>query len=831
MHSPMSQIYQQVIQNQRLASDPSANVWVNASAGSGKTKVLVDRILRLLLNGTDPKTIVCITFTQAAAYEMYDRLLTHLESWSIASDHELKSKLDQLDPEFQLTPSFLFKARQLFNRVLDEPVQIQTIHSFAQRILSSCPLDSNLPFAARLMDEVDEVNTRRMIKQALDHTLDNELTTGELKRLYTTFSQTKFHSIVHKVLDEQGFFRLILLEGVDVFRRKLQDYLHNPRTEQAVLNEIKQMDVTVFAPLSTVNTASDSDLQFIRNLLTALSSCQLEELADVLLTDKGTPRKRLLSKKVMDTLPEVSQQLHALADRVYDLDQELKKSRTITATFSVVRIAEELLSTYSTLKRHHGVMDYDDLIFHAIELLSNSATAQSILYRLDSTINHILIDEAQDTNLYQWKLIDYIIDNFFQSDIHKTIFVVGDHKQSIFGFQGTDPDIFHRIKTYYANKPSVCAWNDISLDVSFRSLQAILEFTDTLFKETSLLTPYTPHTSFRGNGGRVIVHPLCTSDENTSEDVHEQLANQIADQVVELCQSRSYEDILILIRKRGEHLDQVQHVFTQRAIPFAAPNRNFMHQDHLVQLVMQVITLSNQPYDHATLMQLLLNPLLDLGQTALDMAIDRARSVEAFSSDLWQALPQINTLQSIIATSPTSEIMYLSICMWAMQYLNVDTHQLANALTVYDFLAHWVWDNDDYTLASSEYSHWIQSIAIPQGSRVNKGAVRILTIHGAKGLQASVVILMDTTQPPVSRNVWGHDDDQNVFLCTPQRRDESAEYQALKAQHKSNEMKEYYRLLYVALTRAADELHIFGATKSKLSPESWYALCSKTQPN
>lgn len=584
----MHNIHETIAANQLAASNPQANVWVNASAGSGKTKVLIDRLLRLLLQGANPKAIVCITFTQAAALEMKLRLLHILEAWAVLSNDDLRQRLIQLDPSFDANPKLIEKARLLLNHIFDEPVQIQTIHSFSQTILSSCPVESNVPFASQLMDDV---TMKRLIKQATSALFKQHDVSRDLNRVYTVFSSAKFNDIVTKILDEQAFFRFIVMDGIDVFQHRLTSYLGHPRTEAAVLEEIA-FNLANFNVdrLIDVREASDNDKTFIHAATKALKTHRLEPLTDVLLTEKGTPRKRLVSKKVSEAYPSEAGQLVELTQAVFEWDQEIKRSKTIDTTMIVVKLASAFLKDYSELKLNKGYLDYDDLIFKTLEVLSDPAVAQNILYKLDRKIDHILIDEAQDTNLYQWKLIDCIVDGFFQHEDHKSIFVVGDHKQAIFGFQGTDPDIFHHIKTHYLNKPSLRHWSDVSLDVSFRSLQRVLDFVDGIFEHTSLIEAYSAHTAFQGAGGKIKLHPLCTANEGSPEhhcgednndDVYEVFAGQVAAEVKLLIGTEIIykgkphiirpRDILILIRKRGEHLDHLQNALKIQDIPFFSP--------------------------------------------------------------------------------------------------------------------------------------------------------------------------------------------------------------------------------------------------------------------
>ncbi|MDP3640818.1 MAG: UvrD-helicase domain-containing protein, partial [Alphaproteobacteria bacterium] len=695
------------------------------------------------------------------------------------------------------------------------------------------PTESKVQFASRLMDDV---TMKRLIKQAASELLNQSK--GELQLIYTVFSRFKFNGIVEKILDEQAFFRFILMDGIDAFQEKLEEYINHPRLESDVLKEVSlTLNAFNFDRLSNIPESSENDALFIQSLLKALESQKLEALTDVLLTEKGTPRKRLVSKKVIDAYPDEAAQLFRLADEVFEWDQEIKRDRTVQSTVLVVKLASEFLAYYTNLKLDKGCLDYDDLIFKALEVLSDPTMAQHILYKLDRKIDHILVDEAQDTNIFQWKLIDCIVDGFFQNEDHKTIFVVGDHKQAIFGFQGTDPDIFHRIKSHYLGKSSLRSWNDISLDVSFRSMQTILDFVDAIFEHRPLIEEYSSHTAFHGAGGSVVVHPLCRVEEESGEDVYEIFANQVADEVKKLIGSeithkgKPYRvhprDILILIRRRGEHLDQLQRALSDRGIPFSAPNRQVMHEDHCVQFILQTITLIVQPLDHMSVMGWMLNPLLNMKTEGLMFAVQRIVD-EKLLIEYIHDHPMFVSVMRAAEGYSSLEDLYLKISLWAADHLPVETYHISNVLTLFESLKVWQL-NGDLKITYSELLAYIQTIPMVQVNRAEHDALRILTVHGAKGLQAPIVILADSTQLPIVRSVFVRDEIETMFLCTSDSQNETLEYKGLKERYKESQLKEYYRLLYVALTRAESQLHIFGATKTKVSDDSWYGLADRRQ--
>ncbi len=833
-HRRMNDLKREVLDSQLAASDPRYNVWVNASAGSGKTKVLIDRILRLLLAGVEPSSILCITFTKAAALEMHERLQLHLERWILATDLELKSLLNAVDPDLQLSSNLLYRARALYNLVLDSSVKIQTIHAFSQQILQGGAGELEAPFGVELGHEI--------VTQRLAHQTASEILSSKYQdvptEIYQLFSRSKFNDVVQAILQDRGFFRFVLMEGVEAFKTRLTTYLKEPRDEVAIDSVFQAYCEAVkinFDCLLCSDAGSDKDREFLNALKHAIQTQNLSAVLPLVLTAQGTLRKRLLSKKLSDLFSFDTNLLIEFASFVYELDQEKKRCHTLRSSVAVITFAEHFLKVYAQKKNNAGVMDYDDLIFRALELLSTPETAEAVLYRIDCRLNHVLIDEAQDTNLYQWKLMDGVVSNLLQSEDHTSVFVVGDHKQSIFGFQGTDPDIFHSIKEFYCSKPATREWKSIGLNISFRSLQGVLDKVDHIFQSSALIQTYSEHVAFRGEGGNCTLYPLVDGSEH--EDGIEVFADQVVGVITNLIGSkRNYggrvvtvnaEDILILIRRRGEHLDAIQAALREKGIRFSAPNRQMIYDDCFVDLIIRFMVVLLQPLDRANILHMLLNPLFpDMGcpyQLAeRHVGEDRALLREVLD------YPFVSKAVEAADGYVSLEDLYQRLMVLIEAELKVDAHCVANALVQLDALRNLVWKLGDEAI-HTEILNDVVALGLQQGAVIEKGSVRILTVHGAKGLQAPIVLLVDTTQTPTTREVMMQDAEKSVLLCASGRESEPSEYLALKTEHKESELKEYYRLLYVAMTRAENELHIFGYSSRKVSTSSWYALYSASE--
>lgn len=816
----------EVIQKQLEASNPNYNVWVNASAGSGKTKVLVDRILRLLLNGVTPSSVLCITFTKAGAIEMRSRLQLHLEKWVFLTDAELVQALSALNPGVDVTKSLLVRARTLLNVVLETPLKIETIHSFAQTLVFNNMAQTHIALGARLMDELQ---TQDLLQKAIYTVLTNTKIAdyAEINEIYAIFSKHKFHEIIYKIAEEKAFFKFLWSKGEPDFVEKVCGYLDSPREIDTIIATAKRYIALLdLNDLILSDACSDSDKQLLSALAQAKKAESLEKVMNLLLTSSGTLRKQILSKKLLESNPDKTLAfLNLVYKKLAELHEEWKAAHLKKSTILVFKLSKHLLDAYDSLKQNEGLLDYDDLIFNAINLLANPETAQTALYQLEMKLEHILIDEAQDTNLYQWKLIDLILEGFFDQVSNKTLFVVGDHKQSIFSFQGTDPDIFYTMKQYYQSKVSDKEWRDVALNTSFRSFDAILRFVDGVFCDEAHINFYSNHSAFFGDGGRVVQHPLVTANDDVVSE-YEPFADLVVNQVKD-CINRgyAYDDVLMLIRKRGAHLDYVQDALTAAGMPFSSPNKKPLMDDNLVEFVVLMLVLQAQPSDRSSAIKLLLNPLLNVQTEAIELAFKMAENPEMPWS-MFDVKQELQSLFNTISQQSKIEDKVLNILTWADVNLNITANQWENGCLIMEYFKRY--SQDSSSVFYSELAAHAESLPLTQQAYQQEKAVKILTVHGAKGLQSKVVMLLDTTQPPISRAIFIKDKNADLFLCAAKSEFQTERYKDLKLDLKDGELKEYYRLLYVALTRAAEELHIFGvSTKSKISENAWYALCEK----
>ncbi|MEE3626296.1 UvrD-helicase domain-containing protein [Nitrospirillum sp. BR 11752] len=530
---------------QRQASDPETSVWVGASAGTGKTKVLTDRVVRLMLAGTEPGRILCLTFTKAAAAEMANRIAERLAGWAVMPDGDLTQALAELNGR-PPTRDEVLTARRLFARVLDTAggMKIQTIHAFCQSLLRRFPLEARLPPNFQVMDdrtaaEALAESQAHMLASAQDRP-DTPLGRA-LKRLAGALNEESFAELLADLVAQRGRIRRILeahakpgggpeagLDGtVAALFRHLE--VGPGETEGAVLAagcRDEALDVTgLRAACAALAVGTKTDVE--RGLAIQLWLDQPERrLADFdtwrrqFLTAEGTVRAKLAGKDATAANPRTPDILAQEGARLVALQERLRAVTVAHSTASLLTLAGSMLEGYQRWKDSRAQLDFDDLILAASALLTGEAQACAwVLYKLDGGLDHILIDEAQDTNPEQWRVVSALAEEFFagegQSNVRRTLFVVGDEKQSIFSFQGADPAEFARMRRTFQARVQAAErpWAIVDLETSFRSVGAVLQAVDTVFAQPEARDGVSAqairHRPFRqGMAGKVELWPL-----------------------------------------------------------------------------------------------------------------------------------------------------------------------------------------------------------------------------------------------------------------------------------------------------------------------------------
>ncbi|MEI8393631.1 MAG: double-strand break repair helicase AddA [Rhodospirillaceae bacterium] len=897
--------------SQRLASDPAASVWVGASAGSGKTKVLTDRVLRELLGGTPPARILCLTFTKAAAAEMANRINHKLSLWATAEEAALEDSLAELTGE---RPSVAMRreARRLFARVIDCPggMKLQTIHAFCQSLLRRFPLEAGLAPHFEVMDEATAtellIGARGRVLDAAREQPDG-LIGRALSRLTANLHEDGLGALMSELAAERGRLRRILDSHggltatiAEVYRTLgLAAGLDEGAVLEAACAETAFDGEALRRVCRALETGSESDQQRGLGMAAWLAAplsarrAGFEAYCALFLTKDGQPRKTLITKKAMKGASDAPEILVVEAERLVLVRERHNAAAIAASTAALLVFAEALLEGYGRLKAARALLDYDDLILGARDLLGRPGVAPWVLYKLDGGLDHILIDEAQDTNPEQWQVVARLAEEFFAGEGARTgpgpvsgapirtVFAVGDEKQSIFSFQRADPREFARMRSHFQEKVEGAhrVWRQVRLDISFRSTATVLRAVDRVFasaeaREGVVLDPAGEIRHFanrRGHGGLVeLWPPVCPVEPPEPETWQAPVTREPADQPSarlaaaiastvrdwldhgEILESRGRpvrpSDIMVLVRRRGSFVAELVRALKERTVPVAGVDRMVLTGQLPVMDMMALAQFLLLREDDLTLATVLKGPFIGLDEDQLYVlafgrpgnlwqalavravteplsayarayvwldkllgAADYVPPYEFFAGVLHRPCPADSEsgLRAVLgrlgseARDPLDE--FLTICL---------TFQRGHAPSLQGFL-HWLAASDAEIKREQE-----------QGGGPEGGVVRILTVHGAKGLQAPIVFLPDTlARPTMSVRILWPDEQRTVPLYPPRRALEESVCAAARAEADRTRDQEYRRLLYVALTRAEDRLYVCGwQGKRTPSAGTWYSL-------
>ncbi|AUG55212.1 double-strand break repair helicase AddA [Thalassospira marina] len=884
---------------QRRASDPMASVWVSASAGAGKTKVLSDRVLRLMLSGTEPHRILCLTFTKAAAAEMANRVNERLGRWATMDDADLQRDLADLSGEAPAADETR-RARRLFASVLDAPggMKIQTIHAFCQSLLRRFPLEAGLAPHFEIMDDRTASETMADTQEEVlayarsghDPVLADALAvvTGQVR-------EGAFGEVMRDLARERG--RLKRMLDAHHGRDRMCEAVYKSlgvapgQTAEKMLHDAfadgafdRQGLMMALAALEA-GTKTDKDrvpalAQFLEKTAIEDRIAVFNDYRSVFFTAAGEPRAKLITKKAGENHPAGADALEQECARLIMLEKNRKAAMLAQCTAALICMGEAMLARYARKKALHAWLDYDDLILNSVNLLEQQAgIAGWVLFKLDEGLDHILIDEAQDTNPEQWKVVQILAEEFFNDasqheDKPRTIFAVGDAKQSIYSFQRADPEKFAEMRRHFARRAAEieAEWREVPMNISFRSTSAVLGTVDRVFAGPIAKQGVgdegqnVAHHAFRqGHAGRIELWPPCEPLPREEQepwtpptrivrldDPEIRLARVIAGHIRKAVDAREIlpsrgrpvraGDFMILVRRRTAFVDEVVKALKERNVPVAGVDRMEITEQLAVMDLIAFGRFLLMTDDDLNLATLLKSPIIGFSEEQLfSLAYNRRRT-------LWHALreradenPDFGRAYGFLArwlgrvdyerpfelygellggrgedargvrarlvgrlgieaNDPIDEFLNL-----AMNY------EAEHAPTLQGFL-HWLMAGEAEIKRDLEQS--------------GRDEVRIMTVHGAKGLQAPIVFLPDTMQVPTqSPNLFWQDRDQLMFWL-PRVALENDRVKLLRDEIALKRDQEYNRLLYVALTRAEDRLYICGWKGAKNPPDHcWYSLC------
>ena len=862
-------------ERQVQAADPQASTWLSANAGSGKTKVLIDRVARLLLSGVKPQHILCLTYTKAAAAEMQNRLFKRLGGWAMMPDQALFQELRALG-EDPLQPMRLAAARQLFASAIDTPggLRIQTIHSFCAMLLRRFPMEAGVsPQFVELDDRAG-----RLLRDAIVQDMADNLAPDAIAAVARAYTGEDFA----KLMDQTSRLKSAFASPMTLADCRAAFNVPDGMTRESLLAEVflggeAEWLAEVAAVMDTGKPTDIKNAGKLRELqLDVPSMATLERLEDLLLS--GVDSKVAPFAAKIGTFPtkDLGPKLLYNLDRLHDLMRRVESTRrkriallAAEKTAALHAFAAVFLPEYDRRKAARGWLDFDDLITRTRDLLANSPVAQWVLYRLDGGIAHILVDEAQDTSPDQWQVIERLAAEFTAGQgAHsgpRTIFVVGDKKQSIYSFQGADVAAFDQMKAAFAKRLSDAGSSLVSLDLeySFRSSPIILRLVDLTFDDRRkvALGGDMKHYAFNADiPGRAELWPVepsipANSDENwenpvdlVSEEHHSvRLAKTIADRIktmiddghqipvkgripVELRPVHA-GDFLILVQRRSGIFSQIIRACKQLGLPIAGADRLKLGGELAVKDLAALLAFLATPEDDLSLAVILRSPLCGWSEAQL---YDLAKGRPGF---LWQALrakadlypdtmAMLNDLRGqtdylrpfdLIERALTRHQSRKRLIARLGPEAEDGIDELLSQALAYE-------RNDVPSLTG--FLGWLQTddVEVKRQMESEGHKIRVMTVHGAKGLEAPIVILPDTAD----RKVQDHDEiyrlgAQGPAIWKTSKDDSPAEIAAERSDREAKRALESMRLLYVAMTRAQSILITVAGGDVK-KPDAWYNI-------
>ncbi len=920
----IARITEQTNRAQARAADPETSVWVSANAGTGKTHVLTRRVLRLLLAGTAPERILCLTYTKAAAAEMSTRVFSELGFWVTKSKEQLADALATLLGR-AATLAETARARTLFARAIETPggLKVQTIHAFAERLLQRFPLEAGVPPGFKILDDVV---AGQLMREAIDATL-REATDGPgtpLGRALTSAvafaADESFDDVLRAALDRKDWLEHVVVSyGKDNRTGRLIDAFEAvaPRYRQAFSlsrNDTREtieaarseiLSKAQIAHAATVLSASEkvTDRRLGDSLSRAAASASAPEriaaLAETFLTKDARPRsdRQFITTAIRNAEPGLTDQLRSARDRFAELTDKARALDAIDATLALMRLADSVLTRYRHLKAQRAALDFEDLIRHTASLLRTSSNADWVLFKLDGGLDHILVDESQDTSPEQWRIVEALAAEFFAGagarddgdtatgapPARRTLFAVGDEKQSIYSFQGARPEEFARMGHAFRKRATAAGvpWEDIPLTLSFRTVAPILASVDRVFADPGRTPGLTAldvaeaaaspvvHAAHRvGQAGLVEIwdterpaeqkkyDPWSPERDDDADDAPPaaRLADRIADRIQQMVlggerlvsEDRPITpgDIIILVRKRHPFARPMVAALKARKIPVAGADRLTLTDQIAVQDLIALGDFLTLPEDDLSLANVLKSPLFGLDDDQLlviahgrkgtlwKALLDRRSDHPAFEEAAsllreWRRradfLPPFEFLAGVLDRDGMRQRLLARLGAEASDSID----ELLNLAIAFD---------DGAPPSLTGFLTWLRESnrEIKRDMEHGRNEVRIMTVHGAKGLEAPVVFLPDTcSTSTIGRTTSLYPlampaapgEAPPAFIWQVKGTGALAPIAQGKDAVKQREKEERNRLLYVAMTRARDRLYIAGFEgKTARASDSWYDL-------
>lgn len=839
---------------QDLAATPTENIWVQANAGTGKTSVLTQRLLRILFRTPDctASGILCLTYTNAGAGEMRNRILASLRRWALATDAELTEMLIGVSVNAHIGVDDIAHAREIFFKYIDNPdmLKIKTIHGFCEEVLRRFPVEAGVsPSWSLVSDDAQRILLQDTFTKLVNSSATDSNVAGAFSHIVSRVSETYMSDLLGILSNQyKSFFQITNYS-------KYREYFIDTISKYLNINNVKTVAADVNSLQEIISLASEEQknakkpVKYLDEVI-SLTKQYIEKTIDfekykkAYLTDKGTIKTTVAKKDYLVTEQQ----------RVHELNEYNSNKMVFDDTVALFDLSLAFAIEYQREKQLRGLLDFEDLILYTRKLFASSANMGWVLSQLDVSLSHILVDEAQDTSPMQWDILRMLSGDFFAEScpggLPNSLFVVGDTKQSIYGFQGADPGAFaasrHAISAQIAN--NLRTIREVPLTQSFRSSRPVLEAVDKFFADETVVKisdfVNNPHKCFRGDArGAVEIHRL-VSKQDTDITV-KQYVTDIAQRIKCVIDSGYYTagDIMVLVQQRNPLASPLAYQLKRLGIDVAGSDRIVLPDYPAVRDLLNLVRWCLNPADDYSLCCVLKSPIFYLTEHDIFELCSRKNTInkerkqqdiEASPVTVFEILRDVNPYiyERLVRIKEWADVMspYSFFC----RVLNTDetrNHFIAALGTqVIEPLEEFITICLAYERTQPGTLRQFLKWFIVGGSQIKRDmnatdGVRIATVHGSKGLEAPVVFLIDTVRTPKTEKILPlpSSSDMPVWLW---RTNSNTSAECASASDALNQLRiaEYYRLLYVAMTRARDELYIYGYTPYKnASPDAWHS--------
>jgi len=880
---------------QRDAANPDVSAWVSANAGTGKTHVLVNRVARLLLAGAEPSRILCITYTKAAAAEMETRLFNRLGEWSLLPDKGLRDALKKLQGE-RPDPDDLKRARRLFARALETPggLKIQTIHAFCQSVLKRFPLEAGIAANFRVLEEETALDLQTDARRALFAQVLSGAD-AELRRAHelivTERDEEQLAGLLKTLQGNSDKLSALFGEfkGANLWDNLWRHLGLSPGATRASIIEVETTDAVLDRPgleaaIATLRSGAKTSKQAADRIEAFLKSEKRPEIFEdyqkAFLKKDGGPLAKVTTKGA----EAAEEPMRAEQLRLVNVLMLLKAADTAERTHALLTFGRAYLDIYETLKQKQGALDFNDLIIETRALLTPPNDAW-VHYKLDEGIDHILVDEAQDTSPQQWDIIRLLANEMTaghgaaeDAGRPRSMFAVGDVKQSIYRFQGAAPEEFATMRDFFNQHLSEAKrkFEPVELDLSFRSASPVLELVDEVFREVPLSERDgmgLHHAAHHADApGLVELWPVIEPaeeedvvpwdvplDSSHTQSPEGRLAGRIAQTIrtwIDTGEMLAGEerpivpsDIMILVRRRSAFMEHMIRALKINNIPVAGADRLKIIDHIAVQDLISLGHFALSPDDDLALAEVLKSPFIGFDDDQL-FAIAHGRK---------------GTLWSALKSRGSKDQQANGAVEWLTKVRN-----RADREPPYEFFAHALGEDGGLARllarlgpdAEDPIEEFLTQALAHERARVpslhaflhalmresgeikrdmekGRDEVRVMTVHGAKGLESNIVFLPDTCSLPAAQSEGGILTSQAVardgtpegtpfFLWAPRKIDDDAISRAAREAYSLETAYEYRRLFYVAMTRAKERLYVSGWIGARARQEgSWHELAEQ----